>query len=1037
MEDKETKRIGLLDNAYKYKDKTRFFSLRRGLNLIIFRIILAFILLVAGYYHASYVSLAEELTDRNILLASSFSKNLVVENTNIQITRYIDGNRNDWFIDFYKLDGKQAFCVDPAVSATTGMKYQSTNSDTYINRYVNRGDLPKRLALAVYFGYNHNNFSKNYRMNKAFTQMLIWKMIIQDNKEFRNSEGERISYVGFTDQDLKKSFEKFQVKVDGEINKALNSKTSFDEKTYSLEQGKSIELKDNKGALQNLKFKLNNSKELKLNGISLNIVGNTLKIQADIKADLTKISKIEMIYKEINSKSMEGINLFFADSESKGQKMGILDKIVPNISTLKIKAVKRPVKNGRIKISKLIEKNKGLCAELKDIYKLDGARFSIRDSQGKLIQTLEYKDGKIPLSKELKPGKYKVEETRMPSSNAFINTVGKLKAKTIIVEEGKTSYLQFKNTPKFDPILVLLRKYDENDHLLANAKFKISYFKNKSIDSPGKAKKAKADRVWIWRTNRYGSINMSFDKPLGGSSSLYKDDNNTPVFLPGSYLFEEIEPPEGYLASDPVIYHMDVEKFNGKYQSWNVKKFVNKKIKGKIKLIKTDDSEGKRPVEDAVFGIYKYEDNRLVDKIKTNSLGIAFSKDLEYGKYYLKELAVDKRYEIDDKEQVFEIKTNKEIVELKSINKLYGVKLKIKKLDKNSNKGLAGAVFEVFDDKGESICTLKTDDRGIAISKNKLLLGKYKLVEKVVPKGYVRGKDIDFKVDRDRKTIELGEKTGKAVEIIIKNEPTYHKIIKKSLNNMKPLEGAQLVLRNKKSKRIIRKWISKKEAEVFMGLEVGETYEILEEKAPLEYMRNNLIEEFTVEDSDEKFEHEIFNEKNPEISTRASFKNAGKIKLRNKTVQIVDRVFYKNLIVGKTYRLEGRLMDKSSKKPLEIRGEYLTSDLTFKATKSSGEITMTYLVPRDIILDKTLVVFEDLYSEDRLLTSHRDIEDLSQTLKFEKNLETTKYKIKKKRTENPKTDDSDVRSVGYLFAFCLLGYAEIESIKRKIRKKSK
>lgn len=1025
MEEMEFKTCNLLNKVNEDKGPSRNLRLKKTLRITSFIFILSFISLFFSYYQFREIALAKDLDKQNKVETSSNRKILTVEKTNIPITRYIDGNQNDWFIDFYKLDGKQAFCLDPAVSANTGMTYQSTTGDVYINKYVNRGDLPQRLSLAVYFGYNHNNFTKNPRMNKAFTQMLIWKMIIQDNEDFRNSEGEKISYVGFTDKELRKAFDDFQAKVKGEINKALNLKPSFDGKSYSLEQGKSLSIRDNKGVLKDLKFKLNNSTRLKTNGISLNIVGNVVKIQADIKADLTKISKIDMVYREINPKTMGGINLFYANSGSKGQKMGILDQVAPNIATITIKPVKRPVKNGRIRITKVIGKDKKLCEELKDLYKLDGARFSIRDAKGKLVETLEYKDGKIPLSRELKPGKYMIEETRMPTSKAFINVVGKLKAKTIIVEEGKTSYVQFKNTPKFDPILVLLRKYNEKDQLLAGAKFRISYFKDNSINSPWQAKKVKADRTWIWKTNKYGSINMSLDKPLAGSSPLYRDDANRPVFLPGSYLFEEVEPPAGYLASEPLVYHMDVDKINGKYQSWNVKKFVNRKIKGRIRLVKTDDSKEKRPVEGAVFGIYKCEDNRLVDKIKTNFRGLAFSNNLDYGKYYLRELSADKKYELDSDKHMFEIKTNEEILELRSINKLYGVKLKLVKLDKNSKKKLPGAIFELVNDKGEKLETLITNDEGIAISANKLLLGKYKIIEKKAPRGYIRGKDIDFEVKRDSETIEIGEKAERAIEKRIENEPSYHKIIKKSLNDKRILEGAKLLLRNKRTKKLIRKWTSKKEAEIFMGLEVGQTYEILEEKAPRGYIRNKSLLEFTVENTDKEVEHEVFNEKKPEISTKAKLNMPG-IRSLKKIVQIADKISYKDLIVGKTYRIEGSLMDKASKKPLKIKGKYLTSTLTFKARKRSGEITMIYDLPLDDLPEKTLVVFEDLYRGDDLVASHRDMEDPHQTVRFERNIDKTKYK----RPENPKTHDIDIKKMEFLVGVYLMGLVGLGILKK-------
>ena len=99
-------------------------------------------------------------------------------------------------------------------------------------------------------------------------------------------------------------------------------------------------------------------------------------------------------------------------------------------------------------------------------------------------------------------------------------------------------------------------------------------------------------------------------------------------------------------------------------------------------------------------------------------------------------------------------------------------------------------------------------------------------------------------------------------------------------------------------------------------------------------------------------------------------------------VTIVDTVEYEGLKVGKEYKLVGTLMDQETGEPILIDGKKVTAEKKFKAKRSTGTTEVTFVFNGSSLKGKTVVVFEELYLEDLLLTAHADIEDEDQTIHF-------------------------------------------------------
>lgn len=125
----------------------------------------------------------------------------------------------------------------------------------------------------------------------------------------------------------------------------------------------------------------------------------------------------------------------------------------------------------------------------------------------------------------------------------------------------------------------------------------------------------------------------------------------------------------------------------------------------------------------------------------------------------------------------------------------------------------------------------------------------------------------------------------------------------------------------------------------------------------------------------------------PEIHTTAQDSETGEHETpADEDVTIVDTVEYRSLEPGKTYHLAGILMEKDTKKPLEIDGKQISAETTFTPEASDGTAEVTFTFNGKDLAGKSLVVFEKLYvvdtdtKEETEITSHEDITDEGQTV---------------------------------------------------------
>lgn len=210
----------------------------------------------------------------------------------------------------------------------------------------------------------------------------------------------------------------------------------------------------------------------------------------------------------------------------------------------------------------------------------------------------------------------------------------------------------------------------------------------------------------------------------------------------------------------------------------------NKNFESYLKVVKLDKETGKRiPYEGAAFEIYDSNNHRItmqytypqvtsIHTFYTNKEGYLITPEkLPYGDYTLKEVQAPYGYVLDDTPIPFSITqensstdTGVTVVKVKARDVAQKGVINITKTGEifssvEENNGvytpkysvgnLKGTIFEIYAaedittldgtvryDQGSLVDTITTDDDGVAKSKE-LYLGKYTVIEKTAPNGYV------------------------------------------------------------------------------------------------------------------------------------------------------------------------------------------------------------------------------------------------------------------------------------------------------------
>lgn len=252
----------------------------------------------------------------------------------------------------------------------------------------------------------------------------------------------------------------------------------------------------------------------------------------------------------------------------------------------------------------------------------------------------------------------------------------------------------------------------------------------------------------------------------------------------GEYYVQEIQSSKGYFL-DQTKYSFTIR--DNQTQTIEVKEEA---IKGKISVQKLGETfqikEGgisyeNVPLKDVVYQIRAKEDivsldgkhlyyhqDDIVDTITTDVNGIATSKKLPLGDYYLLEVSTSDKHILDEERYSFSLEDTKEnkdcSINITRYNHLKKAKIDITKIDATTLEKLSGVSIGIFDEKGTKIYQGVTPESGkIEIE---LPYGKYYYQELESLSGYVKDTEKHFfTVDNEKSLSFLLKNTQEHIEV--------------------------------------------------------------------------------------------------------------------------------------------------------------------------------------------------------------------------------------------------------------------------------
>ena len=278
---------------------------------------------------------------------------------------------------------------------------------------------------------------------------------------------------------------------------------------------------------------------------------------------------------------------------------------------------------------------------------------------------------------------------------------------TATIKAGQTVTLEFRNQPQGSLIINKLSSADKKTPL-EGVLFQITYSDGSYVDNGALSSKG------LYRTDKNGQIILSG--------------------ITGTVIVTEVETIKGYRIDDASRSQTIEVRANDTQQLW----FYNTPISG-ILIHKISSVDGKA-IPGVTFLLYD-STNAPIAQATSDDRGYAYFEDLSAGRYYLRELE-NEGYVRDTQKKTVYIKSGKTTeVEWENTPITGQIQITKRSADYNYTNGLPagtlleGAVFEITDKAGNVVDTIRSNSRGLAVSKQ-LPLSRYFIREVKAPEHY-------------------------------------------------------------------------------------------------------------------------------------------------------------------------------------------------------------------------------------------------------------------------------------------------------------
>ena len=368
---------------------------------------------------------------------------------------------------------------------------------------------------------------------------------------------------------------------------------------------------------------------------------------------------------------------------------------------------------------------------------ISDVEFLVTDSDGNLIGNANGKfvtdsAGTFTITDIIPDTTLIIKETRTKDGYILDDT-----PQTVKVKSNEVVTVEFRNQPKGN--LIVVKQDSVTKAPLEGVQFKIVYANGSYVDA---------------------------DSGTLSSTGLYWTDKDGKIALSGisgTVVVTEVETIPGYTIDENSRTQTVVVDPNDTQTLY----FYNTPAGG-LQIIKSDESSGKR-ISGVRFEVRKVN-GEIVGTYTTDSDGVIYLPEIESGWYTVTELKVAPGYLLDTASHRIEVKDGQTAT--LGITNHKSSRILLHKVDKDTGKGIYGAVFLLYDSNHNPIGEYVTDQDGYIYADDGLADGRYYLREIKAADGYV--------LDPELKTIYL--RYGSTTEIEWTNTPIRGQIqiVKKS-----------------------------------------------------------------------------------------------------------------------------------------------------------------------------------------------------------------------------------------------------------------
>lgn len=688
-------------------------------------------------------------------------------------------------------DHHEAYCIEIWKELLDGKPIIGYQED-FLNHTNLSEEVWERIELLAYYGYRYQNHTSLDWY--AVTQYLIWKTIEPDSTIYFTDKlnGNRIDKYqteiaelerlvekhnqlpSFVNQKYTLSYNEEYVLTD--TNQVLENFTVQNEENLIVTKtGNELRLKTKHLGKSKLTLTRKSSEKttvyIDLESQSLIIRGGFSEVSGEIEVELPYGTlQIRKRDKETGSSTPQGEASFTGTTfELESSDKTIVKQLVIQENGYS-NIVELPYGNYRIRE---IKSGLGYQLDLKERYlEIDGTpQLLIWDWDNEVYK------GKIILQKyygSSEKGEYHeefgAEFEIYDSKNKLVDTVttNEQGQAIITLPYGTYRVIQTKGKDNYElsePFTITIDEKSEKEKTITLKNEEIGYrVKVLKIDASSKLpiKDNIKFRIKNKKTGKY--LIRHLTTPVPHETTIFETNSEgyfitDMCLLSGTYLLEEVAAPDGYqLHSDPIEFTVSEDSpttSEGLYEKVIVVEVENQRAYGTIEIEKKGEivtttgglSFSFAPLEGVEFSIYAaeeiktkdgsllYRKDELVEVITTNHKGIAKSKKIPLGKYYVIESKNLKPYNENTQKYFVDLTTPNQALKMNFENILKKSDIEIIKIDRDTKERIRNAKFSLYNENHEWLASTYTDQTGRAHFYD-IPLGKYYIVEEISPIGY-------------------------------------------------------------------------------------------------------------------------------------------------------------------------------------------------------------------------------------------------------------------------------------------------------------